>query len=141
VPWTGVASVGVDSGDDHVDVVRRFLGAFARADSAGMRALMADGFVARVTTADGGTAEIDADRYVAAVEAMHVPTADLRLSMPDATPVGDDAVLVMVEVHAARGGRTLHNFSGQLARVRGGRIVELSMVDALPAESERFWSS
>jgi hypothetical protein len=50
-------------------------------------------------------------------------------------------VLVMVEVHAARRGRTLHNFSGQLASVRAGRITSLWMVDALPAASDRFWSA
>ena len=47
----------------------------------------------------------------------------------------------MVVVHAERGGRSLHNFSGQLATVRDGLITELWMVDALPAESDRFWSS
>jgi hypothetical protein len=47
----------------------------------------------------------------------------------------------MVEVHAARRGLTLHNFSGQLAAVRDGTITELWMVDALPEESDRFWSA
>lgn len=72
---------------------------------------------------------------------MDVATASLTLTVPDVAPVSDDAILVMVEVHAARHGRTLHNFSGQLLRVSDGRIAELWMVDALPAESDAFWSA
>lgn len=78
---------------------------------------------------------------MASVEAMDVPTAGLQLAVKDVTAIGPDRVLVMVEVHAARNGRTLHNFSGQLATVRDGRIAELSMVDALPEESDEFWSA
>lgn len=122
-------------------VVDRFLGAFEQADLVGLRELLDDGFVGRVTSADGGTVEVTADEYVASIAAMDVPTADLQLTVPDITTIGDDTVLVMIEVRAARNGRTLHNFSGQLAKVRDGRIVELSMVDALPSESDLFWSA
>jgi len=45
----------------------------------------------------------------------------------------------MVEVHAHRGERALRNFSGQLMRVADGRVDELWMVDAKPAESDAFW--
>lgn len=121
-------------------VIDRFLGAFEQGDLAGLRSMLHDDFVGRVTTADGGTEELTADQYVAAIAAMDVPTADLRLAVPDLTPVGDDAVLVMVEVRAARKGRTLHNYSGQLARIRDGRIIELTMVDALPSRSDLFWA-
>jgi ketosteroid isomerase-like protein len=124
-----------------VAVIDSFLSAFERGDLAGLRELLSDEFVGRVTTADGGTVELSADQYVGSVARMDVPTAELTLSVPDLTPVGDDMVLVMIEVRAARGGLTLHNFSGQLARIRDGRIVELSMVDALPSESDRFWST
>jgi len=122
-------------------VARRFLAAFERADLDELRSLLSDAFVARVTTADGGTRQASADDYVASVVQMGVPTADLQLEVKDVTATGPDQVLVMVEVHAARGGRTLHNFSGQLATVRDGKIVELSMVDALPEGSDRFWSA
>jgi hypothetical protein len=44
-------------------------------------------------------------------------------------------------VDAARGGRTLHDFSGQLGRAADGKLVSLTMVDAKPAESDRFWAS
>jgi len=122
-------------------VIDTFLGAFEHGDLEGLRELLDDSFVGRVTSADGGTVELTADQYVASIAAMDVPTAELQLSVPDMTPVGEDGVLVMIEIRAARGGRTLHNFSGQLARVRDGRIFELSMVDALPSESDRFWST
>ncbi|MGD9571900.1 MAG: nuclear transport factor 2 family protein [Thermoleophilia bacterium] len=119
-------------------VVRAFLDAFARNDLAAMRALLGDAFAGTITTADGGTVRVDAGQYLASVAAMDVPTAGLRVDVTDATPVGDDGVLMMLEVHAARGGRTLHNFSGQLAHVRDGRLSSLVMVDARPEESDRF---
>lgn len=123
------------------EIVVGFVEAFGRADLDGMRARLADDFVGHVTTADGGTREAGPDEYVAAVAAMDVPTANLRLAVPNVVEVEPGRVLVMVEVHAARGGRTLHNFSGQLLTVRDGRITELWMVDALPEESDRFWSA
>lgn len=122
-------------------VVRAFLDAFARADLTALRNLMADDFAALVTTADGGTRTASADDYVASVEWMDVPTAGLELAVTDVTDLGAGQALVMVEVHAARKGRTLHNFSGQLATVRDGRLVALSMVEALPEESDAFWSA
>ncbi|HEY6531611.1 MAG TPA: nuclear transport factor 2 family protein [Acidimicrobiales bacterium] len=122
-------------------VLDRFLGAFEQGDLAAVRDVLDDDFVGRVTSADGGTKELTAEQYVASIAAMDVPTAELTLSVPDLTAIADDTMLVMIEVRAARNGRTLHNFSGQLARIRDGRILELSMVDALPSESDEFWSA
>jgi len=70
---------------------------------------------------------------------MDVPTAHLRLDIPNVVEIEPGRVLVMVEVHAQRAGRTLHNFSGQLATVVDGKLSEIWMVDALPAESDDFW--
>jgi ketosteroid isomerase-like protein len=122
-------------------IVDAFLDAFARGDLVALGDLLDDSFEGLVTTADGGTVTIDAERYLASVAAMDVVSADLRLSVADRTPVDDDSILVMIEVRAGRRGRTLHNFSGQLAQVHDGRIVRLAMVDALPAESDDFWSA
>jgi hypothetical protein len=50
-------------------------------------------------------------------------------------------VLAMVEVHAERGGRSLHNFAAHLLRLDdAGLIAEWWMVEAKPAESDAFWS-
>jgi ketosteroid isomerase-like protein len=57
-----------------------------------------------------------------------------------ATSIASDQVLVMVEIHARRGDRSLHNFAAHLVRVSDGRITELRMVDARPADSDAFWS-
>jgi hypothetical protein len=94
-----------------------------------------------VATADGGTREVDRDSYVTSVRAMDVGTANLQLTVPNVVEVEPGRVLVTVEVHAARGARTLHTFSGPLLTVRDGRITGLWMVDALPEESDRFWSA
>jgi ketosteroid isomerase-like protein len=126
---------------DAKDTLTAFVAAFGRGDLDAMRSLLAADFVGHVTTADGGVRDVDREGYVASVAAMDVPTANLRLEVPNIVEIPPGRVLVMIEVHAARRGLTLHNFSGQLATVRGGTITELWMVDALPAESDRFWSA
>jgi ketosteroid isomerase-like protein len=127
--------------EDARNTLTSFIDAFGRGDLDAMRSLLATDFVGHVTTADGGVRDVDREGYVASVAAMDVPSANLRLDAPDIVDVGPGQVLVMVEVHAARRGLTLHNFSGQLATVRDGAIAELWMVDALPEESDRFWSA
>jgi len=131
----------VAGSDEPEAVARRFVDAFAANDLHAMRALLAPGFSGHITTADGGTREVGADAYVEGVAEMDVPSANLQLSVNDVTAIDADSVMLMVEVHAERRGRRLHNFSGQLVRVRDGVVVELWMVDALPAESDEFWAS
>src|SRR5262245_31712101 len=99
---------------DSVTTVTGFVDAFARNDLDALGALLADDFTGHVTTADGGTREVGRADYVASVQAMDVGTANLQLTVPNVVEVAPGRVLVMVEVHAARRGRTLHNFSGQL---------------------------
>ncbi len=72
---------------------------------------------------------------------MDLPSARFTVE-PTQPPVSvyPDWVLVMVEVHAERSGRSLHNFAAHVLRVEGGRITEWRMVDAKPAESDRFWA-
>jgi ketosteroid isomerase-like protein len=130
----------VTASDSPRDVVLGFVRAFGAGDMDALGALLADDFVGHVTTADGGVRDVDRVGYLDSVRSMDVPTANLRLEVPNIVEVGADRVLVMVVVHAARGARTLHNFSGQLATVTAGRLSELWMVDALPAESDEFWS-
>ena len=46
----------------------------------------------------------------------------------------------MVEIRAERGGDRLHNHAALLARVAGGRVTHLWMVEAQPAHSDAFWA-
>lgn len=128
--------------DAVTDVVVRFLEAFDRADMAGMRACLADDLVAGITNASGGSSAVTgADQFMASIQAMDLPSAEFNVTMTQSPVVVDgDRVLVMVEVHAARNGRTLHNYAAHLLRVRDGVITELTMVEAKPAESDAFWS-
>lgn len=126
---------------DRTAVARQFIDAFGANDLDAVSSLLAEGFVGHITNADGSTRDVGRDDYVASVESMDVPTANLRLDVPDVSLVGDDQVMAMVEVHAERNGRTLHNHSGQLLRVVDDHVTELWMVDALPAESDAFWSA
>lgn len=129
-------------GGDAAAVAERLLDAFSAADLEGMRSLLAEDMVALVTNADGGADRVAGrDDYLARVAAMDLPSArfSVELTQP---PVAVDAgqVLVMVEIRAQRGGRSLHNFAAHLLRVTGGQITEWRMVEAKPAESDAFWS-
>lgn len=124
-----------------VAVVEAFLNAFNAGDLAALRACLADGAVAFVTGPDGRPSEMTgAEAYVAAIEAMNLPAVDYSVTLTQAPVlVGDGRVLAMVEVRAHREGRSLHNFAAHLIRVVEGRIAELRMVEAKPAESDAFW--
>jgi ketosteroid isomerase-like protein len=121
----------------------RFIAAFSAADFDGMRELLAPDLVAWVTGPDGAMARVEGrDAYLGRIEAMDLPAARfaVELTQPP-VEVGTDRVMLMVEVHAERGGRTLRNFAGHLLRIDGERIAEWWMVDAKPAESDAFWGS
>lgn len=71
---------------------------------------------------------------------MDLPAVRFRVELTQQpVAVGADRVLAMVEVHAERGDRALHNFAAHLLRLEGERIAEWWMVDAKPAESDAFW--
>ena len=125
------------------DTAERFIAAFSAADFEGMREALVPDLVAWVTGADGEMARLEGrDEYLGRIEAMDLPAARFSVVLTQVpVEVGPDLVLLMVEVRAERGGRTLHNFAGHLLRIDGERIAEWWMVDAKPAESDAFWAS
>jgi len=124
-------------------IVERFLAAFGNADMEAMHDLLAPNLVAWVTNSDGEMDRIEGrDGYLERIEAMDLPAASFRVELTQpAVPVNPDLVLALVEVHAERGGRTLHNFAAHLLRLRGNQISEWWMADAKPAESDAFWAT
>jgi ketosteroid isomerase-like protein len=131
-----------ESSGEPAAVTRRLLEAFSAADIEGMRALLAEDVVAYVTNAEGAMDEVEGRQaYLSRVEAMDLPPARFSVELTQRQgAVGPDQVLVMVEIRAQRGARSLHNFAAHLLRIAGGRITEWRMVDAKPAESDAFWS-
>jgi ketosteroid isomerase-like protein len=124
---------------DPASVFRQLIDAYGRGDLAAMRALLADDLVAHITNADGGADRVDgAEGYLKRVPLV----ADARYSatVTQVVTPAEDQALGMVEIKAERPGRTLHNHAAFLACVRQGRVTELWMVDALPADSDEFWS-
>lgn len=128
--------------DEPTAVASHFVQAFSAADFDRMREMLDEDLRAVITNAEGGVDEVEGrDDYLRRIEAMDLPAASfsVQLTQPP-VPVDPDQALVMVEVHARKGDRALHNFAAHLLRVAGGRITEWRMVDAKPAESDRFWS-
>jgi hypothetical protein len=123
-------------------IARELVDAFGAGDLERMRAVLADDLRAYITNSDGGVdAVTGADQYLGRVEAMDLPSADFRVGITQAVTVRPDLVMVMVEIDAARGPKTLHNHAAHLFFIRGERVFEWWMVEALPAESDAFWSS
>jgi hypothetical protein len=106
-----------------------------------MRSLLAGDLRAYITNREGGVDEVGAEEYLPRVAAMDLPGAQLRLTVTQAVAPRPDMVIAMVEVNAARGGRTLHNHAAHCIFVRDGLVTEWWMVEALPAESDAFWAS
>jgi ketosteroid isomerase-like protein len=125
---------------DFEGLARRFFGAFGSDDSTEvMRAAMTEDAVSWITNAEGGSDRVEGrEGWIARVPSPE--GAEGRVDVVQVVRVDDDHMLTMIEVRAARKGRTLHNFAAFLARVQDDRIAELWMVDAKPAESDAFWS-
>ena len=126
---------------DVESVARELIDAFGAGDLERLRSLLAGDLRAYITNAAGGVDEVvGADEYVRRIEAMDLASARFRVEVTQAVAVRPETVMVMVEIHAARGGRTLHNHAAHLLCVRDGAVSEWWMVEALPAESDAFWS-
>ena len=126
----------------HEQTVIDLVQAFAGGDSAAVKSRLADGLVANVTQSDGSTRQVvGSANYAAIVDTMDPLSANLQMEIPQITTIEPGLVMAMFEVHAARYGRRLHNFSGQLFRFDGEVIDRIWMVEALPRESDEFWSA
>ena len=124
------------------DVAREMVAAFSAADFPRMRSVLADDLKAYITNREGGVDAITgADAYLARVEAMDLPSARFRIELAQLVTVRPGWVMIMVEVHAARSGTSLHNHAAHLLQIQDGVIRGWWMVEALPAESDEFWSS
>lgn len=126
----------------HEEAVIALVQDFARGDSAAVRSRLAEDLIAHVTEPDGATRRVvGAQAYAEAIDWMDPASAGLRIEIPQITTIDGGLVFAMFEVHAARYGRTLHNFSGQLFRFDGDLVDRIWMVEALPMESDEFWSA
>jgi len=123
-------------------VARHVLEAFSAADFKRLRALLAEDLVAYITNAEGGMDRVQGrEAYLGRIQAMDLPSAQFSVKLTQApVSVDSDGVLVMVEIQARRGDRSLHNFAAHLLRIADGQIIDWRMVDAKPSESEAFWS-
>jgi SnoaL-like domain len=122
-------------------IARELIDAFSAVDIHRMRSLLADDLRACVTNSEGGVDEVGADEYVQRVARMDLPSAQFGLNVTQAVQPSPDMVLAMVEIDACRGDRTLHNHATHCFFIRDGLVAEWWMVEAVPADSDAFWSS
>lgn len=140
-PRQGRYAAAVPASKSAAIVARELIDAFCAADTQRMRTLLADDLRAYITNRDGGVDEVGVEEYLQRVAAMDLPSAQFTLAVTQTVAPRPEMIIAMVEVNAARDGRTLHNHAAHCLFVRDGLVVEWWMVEALPAESEAFWSA
>jgi SnoaL-like domain len=129
------------AGSGPEQVALELVAAFGAGDNVAMQALMADDVRAYITNREGGVDAIaGAKGYLGRIEGMDLPSAQFRVDVTQSVTVRPDTAMIMVEVHARRGERTLHNFAAHLMTIDDGRVREWWMVEALPAASDAFWA-
>ena len=125
-----------------ISVVETFVAAFNSADLPAMANCLAEDLIADVTQSDGSTRQIRGRKaYMDLIEQLDIPTVQPRLIITQIAGVNAEQVMVMIEVRASRKGRKLHNFAAYLITVRDREMLRIWMVEALPAESDEFWSA
>jgi ketosteroid isomerase-like protein len=121
------------------ELARSFFEAYGRGDREAAASLLAGDVTAYVTNARGGADVVSGrDEYMARVPDLQ--SAQGSIEITQVLEIDAELVLTMIEISARRDERELHNFAAFLARIAGGRIVDLWMVDAKPAYSDEFWS-
>lgn len=123
-------------------IVRTFVEAFDRSDREGIVACLAEDLESHITQADASTKRLDGRAaFMSGIDALDIPTVRPSATITQIATVAPGQVMVMIEIRAERKGRSLRNFAAYLAHVENDRITRLFMVEALPAESDRFWNS
>ncbi|MEM8561987.1 MAG: nuclear transport factor 2 family protein [Pseudomonadota bacterium] len=123
-----------------VPVVAGFIEALDAANISALQNYLSEDLVSDVTQPDGSVATlVGRSNYIDAIEAMDLPVVRPSIKATQIAPVSDEQVLVMIEVRAIRKNHTLHNCAAFLMNVVAGSISRIWMVEALPAESDRFW--
>jgi ketosteroid isomerase-like protein len=122
--------------------VHRFMAAMESSDMETIAASFDPSVRAYLTNADDGTDLVEGSDALRQRFPDFAAMADaFQARVTQVHKVNASSVLFMVEIRAERKGRSLHNFAGILIRLsETGKMVEYRMVEALPEESDRFWS-
>ncbi len=122
--------------------VHRFVAAMEASDMETVAACFDPTVRAFITNAAGGTDLVEGSDNLRRRFPDFAAMADtFQANVTQVHEITASTVLFMVEIRAERKGRSLHNFAGILIRLSDeGRMTEYHMVEALPEESDRFWS-
>ena len=127
------------AGADLEVLASRLFESYGSGDLDTMRSCMADDMVGWITNAEGGVDRTDgADAYMARLP--DLSEAKLQTRITQVLGIDDERVMTMIAIRASRRGKELENHAAFLARVSGGKVAELWMVEAQPAYSDEFWS-
>lgn len=122
--------------------VQRLVAAMESSDLSGIVDSVHPGVHVYITNASGGTDLVEGkEAFLGRFPDFAAMADSFRATVTQVHEIDDWSALVMVEIQAERRGRSLHNFAGLLIRLSAdGRMTEYRMVEALPEESDRFWS-
>lgn len=126
----------------NIEIVRSFIEAFNAGNLPAMAESLAEDLLADVTQGDGSTRKVNGrDAYMTLIEQLDIPTVQPKLTISQIAEISAEQVMLMIEVRASRKGRKLHNFAAYLVTVKNQKMQQIWMVEALPAQSDAFWSA
>ena len=121
-------------------VVMDFVAACAEGDEHKIENTLAPDVINYVTNAKGDVDKLEGSAaYLERIRAMNIPAVKPQIDITQILTIKPKQIMVMVEVKAQIGRRTLHNHAAFLIYLKQGKISEMWMVEALPAYSDEFW--
>ncbi|OGT46273.1 MAG: hypothetical protein A3E83_09105 [Gammaproteobacteria bacterium RIFCSPHIGHO2_12_FULL_41_20] len=123
-------------------IASQFVKAYAAADHAHMKKLLAESIVSYITNAKGEADIIHGkDALMKRIGQSDVAGIKPLLTVTQMLTVKSGQVLFMVEIKAQHDKKTLHNHGAFLLDIENKQITAIRMVDALPAYSDEFWKT
>ena len=117
-----------------------FIDAFTSLNQNQLASFLDEGVVAHVTNARAGVDIVSGRQsLVDRFRLMDIKKAGLELTVTQIVTISATQIMLMVEVNAFMDDKSLHNFAAHLLTIKNSKIVEMWMVEALPAYSDEFW--
>lgn len=116
----------MNSSNHSENIVRDFIRSFNQADFNRVERILDKDLIAYVTNEKAGVDKIQGrEEYLKRIRSMDIPSAHLNIDIKQIATVAEHQVLVMVEIHAKRKEKTLHNFAAHLIKIQNNKIIEM----------------
>ncbi|MBP9692111.1 MAG: hypothetical protein KBD90_02130 [Alphaproteobacteria bacterium] len=121
------------------EIMSKFVNVFCRDDDQ-MEKLLDPDVINYITNAEGGVDKVQGrEALMKRIRSMNTVGVQFSLTITQMVTIKPEQGLMMVEIKADRGEKTLHNFAAFLIDIKDNHIRQMRMVEAFPAYSDEFW--